>query len=40
MYGGGYIFDEPNKRQLKDEQLHDDPEKLQNLKRVLHPALK
>lgn len=28
MYGGGYIFDEPNNRQLKEEQVHDDPEKL------------
>ncbi|MHB1921089.1 MAG: 1,2-phenylacetyl-CoA epoxidase subunit PaaA [Chitinophagaceae bacterium] len=28
MYGGGYIFDEPNKKQRDDEVLHDDPEEL------------
>lgn len=28
MYGGGYIFDEPNRNQLREEQQHDEPEKL------------
>ncbi len=28
MYGGGYIFDEPNGKQLREEQQHDDPGKL------------
>jgi ring-1,2-phenylacetyl-CoA epoxidase subunit PaaA len=28
MYGGGYIFDEPNRKQLREEQQHDEPEKL------------
>ncbi|NLU96390.1 1,2-phenylacetyl-CoA epoxidase subunit PaaA [Chitinophaga sp. Ak27] len=28
MYGGGYIFDEPNKKQLREEEQHDEPEKL------------
>lgn len=28
MYGGGYIFDEPNKSQVREEQQHDEPEKL------------
>lgn len=28
MYGGGYIFDEPDRKQLQEEHLHDDPEKL------------
>lgn len=28
MYGGGYIFDEPNRKQLSEEQEHDEPEKL------------
>ncbi|HVB03378.1 MAG TPA: 1,2-phenylacetyl-CoA epoxidase subunit PaaA [Chitinophagaceae bacterium] len=28
MYGGGYIFDEPDKKLSAQEQLHDDPEKL------------
>lgn len=28
MYGGGYIFDEPDKVQVQEEQIHDAPEKL------------
>lgn len=28
MYGGGYIFDEPDRRQAMEERLHDDPARL------------